>query len=432
MDNNRKTVYQTLLDVETKHAYSNIALNHRIIINKPDSEAFVRKLVYGVLEKKYTLDYIIDKLAEKGTASMKKPELTILRMGLYQIIEMSSVPEYAAINESVKLAKVFAKGKDKFINAILRRYIRDRYDIKMPDRSEDEIEYLRVKYSCQPWIIELLLETYSIDFVEEILSIALDPAEVTIRVNKTRARRDDLRKTLVEKGFDARNGKIAKNSLIVNGSQIIDSTLYKMGLFSIQGEASQIVAEILNPKPTDFIIDVCAAPGGKTLAMGEMMGNKGEILAQDIYKRKVDIINKEAFRLGLTNIKTRSWDGTRVDSTLIDKADKVLVDAPCSGLGIIAGKPEIKYKKNTEEVKKLPTMQLEILVAASKYVKSGGHLIYSTCTINQYENERVVKDFLKKNRGFHIVEERLFLPNVDGIEGFYICKMKRDKSIVKG
>ncbi len=430
MDKNRKTAYQTLMDVEGKRAYSNIALNHRIIINKPDSQAFVRKLVYGVLEKKFLLDFIIDKLAEKGIQDMKNPEKTILRMGIYQIMEMSSVPEYAAINESVKLAKTYVKSKANFINGMLRAFTRERYTIRIPDRSEDEMFYLSTKYSCEPWIIELWLETYKVDQVEEMLKSTLDPSELTIRVNQTRARKKDLKKELESQGFKVSDGKMAANALNVEGTEIINSKLYKAGLFSIQDEASQMVAELIAPKGTDFIIDVCAAPGGKTLAIAEKMESRGEIIAQDIYKRKVDIINKEAERLGLRNITTRSWDGTRVDSTLIDKADKVLVDAPCSGLGVMRRKPEIKYKKYTGEMKRLPDLQLAILSASSKYVKKGGVLIYSTCTINTYENERVVKDFIRKNPSFKIVEEKLYLPNVDNVDGFYICKMKREKFIV--
>ncbi len=429
MDKNRKTAYQVLMDVETKQAYSNIALNHRIIMNKPNAQGFVRKLVYGVLEKKYFLDYIIDNLADNGIKDMKKSELTILRMGIYQIIEMHSVPEYAAINESVKLAKAFAKGKANFVNAVLRNFTRDRYEIKIPDRSVDEMEYLKVKYSCEPWIIELWLETYSVEKVEEMLSATMEPTDVTIRVNETRARRKDLKRELEQREYKITEGKIATNALHVEGAEIIKSDLYKAGLFSIQDEASQMVGQMLSPKSTDFVIDVCAAPGGKTLAMAELMGNRGEILAQDIYKRKVEIVNKEADRLGLRNIKTRGWDSTRVDSTLIDKADKVLADVPCSGLGVIRRKPEIKYKKYTEELKRLPATQLAILSAASKYVKKGGELLYSTCTINKHENEDVIKAFVSKNKQFEILEEKLYCPSSDGVDGFYICKMKRDNSI---
>ncbi len=429
MDKNRKTAYQVLMDVETKHAYSNIALNHRIIMNKPNSQGFVRSLVYGVLEKKCFLDYIINILADKGIKDMKKSELTILRMGIYQIMEMHSVPEYAAINESVKLAKSYAKGKAKFVNAVLRNFTRDRYDIKLPDRSVNEMEYLKVKYSCEPWIIDLWLESYSIDQVEELLASTMEPTDVTIRVNETRARRKDLKRELEERGYKVTEGKIAANALHVEGAEVINSDLYKAGLFSIQDEASQMVGQMLKPKSSDFVIDVCAAPGGKTLAMAELMGNYGEILAQDIYKRKVEIVNKEADRLGLRNINTRGWDSTRVDSTLIDKADKVLADVPCSGLGIIRRKPEIKYKKYTDEIKRLPVTQLAILSAASKYVKKGGELLYSTCTINKYENEGVIRDFISKNKQFEVIEEKLYLPSVDGVDGFFICKMRRDKSI---
>ncbi len=430
MDINRKTAFQVLMDVETKSAYSNIALNHRIIVNKPNSQAFVRKLVYGVLEKKYFLDYIIDNLADKGVSKIKKPELTILRMGIYQILEMTSVPEYAAVNESVTLAKRFARGNSGFVNAILRAFIKQRFEIKIPDRSEDWLKYMSIKYSCEPWIIELWLETYDAEFVEALLASTYDPLDVTIRVNENRARKEDLKKQLEVRDYIVKDSIMAKSALHIEGSEIIKSDLYKVGMFSIQDEASQMVPEIMDPKPDDFIIDVCAAPGGKTLALVEKMNSKGKVLAQDIYKRKVDIINEEAKRLGLENIETRSWDGTRLDSNLVEKADKVLVDAPCSGLGVLRRKPEIRYKKNTNEMKNLPHLQLEILSVASKYVKRGGELTYSTCTINPHENERVVVDFLKKNSNFEKVIEKQYLPNVDGVDGFYICKLKRKASFI--
>jgi 16S rRNA (cytosine967-C5)-methyltransferase len=187
-----------------------------------------------------------------------------------------------------------------------------------------------------------------------------------------------------------------------------------------------LVAEKIDPKHGDLVMDVCAAPGGKTTAIAERMNNTGKIIASDIYRRKLDQVDREAKRLGITNIETRSWDATRVDSAMVQKADKVLVDVPCSGLGVIRRKPEIKYKEYTDELQLLPKKQLAILSASSQYVKPGGTLVYSTCTINPEENERVVADFLKKNGRFKRVERTLLLPNVNGTDGFFICVMKRE------
>ena len=426
MDNNRKTAYQTLLDVDAKKAYSNIALNHKIAVNKPGSPAFVRELVYGVLERKLTLDHYIDQLLKEGIGSLRTPEITILRMGIYQLGYMDKVPEYAAISESVDLAKKYCKGRAGLINGVLREYQNKKIYLTLPTRDEDEVKYLSVKYSYAPWIIELWLKYYSASFVEKLLEAGNETAPLTIRANWLKIRKEDLKKVLGERGFEVEDGDICQNALHVRGSRILESDLYRYGLFTPQDESSMLVSEKIGVRQGDVVMDVCAAPGGKTTAIAERMNNTGKIIASDIYRRKLDIVDKEAKRLGITNIETRSWDATRVDSTMVKKADRVLVDAPCSGLGVIRRKPEIKYKELSNEMKLLPDKQIAILSASSSYVKPGGTLVYSTCTINPEENEKVVETFLKRNRDFEKVERTLLLPNVNGTDGFFICVMKRD------
>ena len=426
MDNNRKTAYQTLLDVDAKKAYSNIALNHKIAVNKPGSPAFVRELVYGVLERKLTLDHYIDQLLKEGIGSLRTPEITILRMGIYQLGYMDKVPEYAAISESVDLAKKYCKGRAGLINGVLREYQNKKIYLTLPTRDEDEVRYLSVKYSYAPWIIELWLKYYSVSFVEKLLEAGNETAPLTIRANWLKIRKEDLKKVLRERGFEVEDGDICQNALHVKGSRILESDLYRYGLFTPQDESSMLVSEKIGVRQGDVVMDVCAAPGGKTTAIAERMNNTGKIIASDIYRRKLDIVDKEAKRLGITNIETRSWDATRVDSTMVKKADRVLVDAPCSGLGVIRRKPEIKYKELSNEMKLLPDKQIAILSASSSYVKPGGTLVYSTCTINPEENEKVVETFLKRNRDFEKVERTLLLPNVNGTDGFFICVMKRD------
>lgn len=430
MDANRKTAYYTLMDVEQKKSYSNMALNHHIICGKPDSPGFVRELVYGVLENKLLLDNIINHLVPTGAAKVKTSDLVILRMGLYQIGYMDSVPEYAAVNESVNLAKKFARGREGFINGVLRSYIKAPYEAKLPDRSVDEIKYLSVKYSYEPWIIELWMDQFNTHFVEDLLKAGNKTPELVIRANKMKISREDLAKRLKTSGIEVEYSKLCENGLRVKGSRILEGKLYKSGLYSVQDESSMIAVSKLDPKPGEFIIDVCAAPGGKTLASAELMANTGRILAQDIYKRKLNIVLNEAKRLGLSIIEARTWDATKVDSALIEKADKVLVDAPCSGLGVIRRKPEIKYKKRTSDMDILPRKQFEILNASSKYVKPGGILLYSTCTINPYENQRIINEFLKKNPMFEKIEAVQLLPNINDTDGFYICKLKKAENLV--
>ena len=430
MDINRKTAFLTLVDVESKKAYSNLALNHQIIINKPNAQGFVRELVYGVLENKITLDYYIDILVKNGVASLRANELTILRMGIYQLRNMNSVPEYAAVNESVMLAKRYCRGRDGLINGVLREYLNKKMQLRLPDRSDDEVKYLSVKYSYAPWIIELWMEHYSTDFVETLLAAGNEKAPMTVRLNWLRIMKPDLIKKLKESGFEAEEGKICQNALYVRGNKLLDTELYRLGMFTPQDESSMLVAEKLNPKHGDTVMDICAAPGGKTTAIAERMNNTGKIIASDIYRRKLDLIDKEARRLGITNIETRPWDATRVDSSMFQKADRVLVDAPCSGLGVVRRKPEIKYKERTTDMELLPKKQLAILSASSSYVKPGGTLVYSTCTINPEENEHVIDAFIRKNPSFKKLERTLLLPNVNGTDGFFICVMKKDESLI--
>jgi len=252
MDSNRKTAYYTLMDVEQKKSYSNIALNHHIICGKPDSQAFVRELVYGVLENKLLLDHIIDHFVATGVGKIKTSDLIILRMGLYQIGFMDSVPEYAAVNESVDMAKKFAKGREGFINGVLRSYIKAPYDAKLPDRSKDEIKHLSVKYSYEPWIIELWMDQFNTDFVEDLLKAGNQTPELVIRVNKLKISRQDLVKRLTAKGIEVELSQHCENALKVKGSRLLEGKLYKSGLYSIQDESSMIAVKKLDPQPGEF------------------------------------------------------------------------------------------------------------------------------------------------------------------------------------
>lgn len=427
MDNNRKTAYYTLMDVEAKKAYSNIALNHHIICGKPDSIGFVRELVYGVLENKYYLDYIIKLLVKSPNTKIKNSDMTVLRMGIYQICFMDSVPEYAAVNESVLLAKRFCRGRDGFINGVLRSYLREKDNITLPEREEDEVKYLSIKYSYEPWIIELWLEQYNSKFVEELLEAGNATPDLVLRTNLLKISRKDLIEKLKVKGYESSLGILCSEALHAKGAEILEGRLYKNGFFSVQDESSMLAVNMLDPQPDDTVIDVCAAPGGKTLFMAEKMQDRGVIYARDIYKRKLAIIDSEAERLGLSIISTKTWDATKIDSSLIEQADKVLVDAPCSGLGVVRRKPEIKYKKQSRDTYDLPRKQLDILNAASKYVKAGGYIVYCTCTISPLENQRIIGDFLRRNTSFKKLEMIQLLPHINNTDGFFICKMQRDE-----
>lgn len=427
MDCNRRTTYSVLFEIEKNQAYSNLELNRQIGLQNPDNPAFVRELVYGVLENRIYLDYLLAHLIPKGLSGIKKQVLTLLRMGLYQLIFMESVPPYAAIGETVKLAKKLAPGRDGFINGVLRGYQKKGADIKLPDSKEDLISYLSVRYSYAQWIVELLLSQYGMQKAEQILKAGNDRPKLSIRVNMTRTDRQSLAEQLTEEGFVIEEAALSERVLFASGSGLLETKAYEQGLFSVQDEASVLAAEAVNPLPGQTVLDICAAPGGKSLAMAEMMGNKGVVKAFDIYGHKLTLIEQQAQRLGLSNIITEESDGCVLREDLRDSADCVLVDGPCSGLGVIRRKPEIKYKELADEGRELSEKQLWILLTASCYVKEGGILVYSTCTVNRIENTEVVERFLKERSGFTLLFERQYLPDTDETDGFYICKMRKQK-----
>ena len=425
MDINRKTAFNTLLKIEKNNAYSNLELNSQINKEKPDSPALVRELTYGVLENKMYLDYLLAQLVNKGIKSLKAPTLTILRLGLYQVIFMNSVPDYAAVNESVKLARKYCHGQDGFVNAVMRNFLRKREELKKPEDEKDKAKCLSVKYSFEPWIIKLWIDQYGDEKAESLLKASNETRELTIRVNTLKTDIKTLEDSLRGKGLDVRTSDISHNILKITGSNVLDIDEYKSGEFSVQDEGSVVSTEILAPESGEVIYDVCAAPGGKSFSTAELMNNDGMIKSFDIYEKKLHVMDREAKRLGISIIETAMNDAAELNDKLIETADKVICDVPCSGLGVIRKKPEIKYKRLKDNGRELAELQLKILRISSKYVKAGGAIMYSTCTINDIENGQVVKTFLSNNTGFEIVEERQLLPDVDGTDGFYFCKMVR-------
>ncbi len=424
-DLNRRTAYQTLLEIEKNEAYSNIELNHQIRQLKPDNPAFVRELVYGVLENKIFLDYTLSQLIPKGLKGVKKPIKVLLRMGLYQMVFMDSVPEYAAVNETVKLARKVAPGRDGFLNGVLRGYGKKKEHLILPDKETDLEDYFSVKYSFDPSIVKLWLSQYGAEETERLLANSNMRPVMSIRVNQMKTTTETLMQTLTDEGFDVKRGMLSQRVLFVKGSGLLDTDSYSEGLFSVQDEASVLATEVLAPKPGDTVLDICAAPGGKTLAMAELMDGRGVIRAFDVYQHKLDLLQEEAARLGLSMIETAEQDGTVLNKALTDCADKVLVDGPCSGLGVIRRKPEIKFKPVIDEAKDLADKQLVILENACQYVKAGGDLVYSTCTINELENMGVVHRFLDGHDEFELVYHKQLLPGMDETDGFFISKFHR-------
>ena len=415
MNADRRAVFLILRAMEKKDAYSNLEINAVLGREKTDSPAFVRELVYGVLRNQILLDHNIDRFLRKP--SIKPAARILLRMGFYELSVMKAA-SYAAVNETVELAAAFIKGNQGFVNAVLRSFERSGSELVYPDESAPD--YLSVRYSCAQWIVDLWTSAYGREKTEEILASCLTPLPLAIRVNRLRTTPAELTASLREKGFIVEPGR-QPLGLIVSGQGLLDTPEFSSGLFRVQGEASQLAVDLLDPKPGELLIDLCASPGGKTCTAAELMNDEGRVLAFDIYKQRAGLVRKLADKQGLTIVETGEADATVKDPSLLGIADRVIADVPCSGLGVVRGKPEIKLREEHEDLKELTERQLLILSNAAGYVKiQDGLLLYTTCTLDPEENGLLVRRFLEGNETFEIVRE-LELTPMDGTDGFYIC-----------
>ncbi len=441
MKNSREVAFDVLKKVFTEDAYSNLALDNAVKENnlsKLDS-AFCTALVYGVLERLLTLDYIIRKRSSVPFRKIEISTLIILRMGIYQILYMDKVPDSAAVNESVNLAKKKKLFKSSgFINGMLRSFIRDESKFDLPAES-DKVKHLSVKFSCPEYLVKLWLDTYGEIITVSVLESLCGRPPLTLHVNTLLTDSETLIHNLSEEGVVAEKS-IFEDLLTVKNTGAVDSLkAYELGEFFVQDIASAICAHIAGAKAGDKVYDVCSAPGGKSFAMAINMENKGEVYSFDLHPHKIKLIEAGARRLGISIIKASIRDAAE-DTLLTEQADVVLCDVPCSGFGILRRKPEIRYNKDTDYIN-LPPLQLRILENSAKLVKVGGTLVYSTCTLNPEENSRVVEEFLSNHPEFSMktiilpdgicrrINEKdnmlTLFPTVDGSDGFFIATMER-------
>ncbi len=373
--------------------------------------AFAENIVLGTVERKLTLEYIIDNQVAREN---DKDVIYLLMTGVYQILYMDRVPDNAVCDETVEIAKsVFGKKVSGFVNAVLRNICRNKQEIINRVNNADE----HIRFSANKELFELIKSQYP-DEYKRIFEAFFGKAPTFLRVNTLKS--DALR---VQKLI---GGDIVDDTRILceNTGKAID--LIDSGEFYIQGAASQEAVKLLSAKPNDTVIDVCACPGGKSIGAAIDMENKGHIYSFDIHEKKLPLIKKSAEKLGISIISTQKHDGRTPHEAYLGIADKVICDVPCSGTGVMGSKPEIKYKSPDEFSGLYPT-QRAILNSSSKYLKIGGELVYSTCSINKIENEETVKDFISKNDGFKLICEKTFLPFGNEKEGFYIAKIKREK-----
>nr|WP_314630115.1 16S rRNA (cytosine(967)-C(5))-methyltransferase RsmB [uncultured Mogibacterium sp.] len=423
MNSDWYAVYVALRNVYCDNSYSNLAINEALKEYKVSSQGFVRVMSKGVIRDTILLDYNIDRLAKNGIKGIKKKHLIILRMGMYAMAKMDSVPAYAAVNEAVSLAEKISPTIKGFINGMLRAFEREGSIILVPD-TDDELRLLSYRYSFPYHLVRFIFKQYGKEAIEGIIKGLYDIPELNIRVNSFTINRDDLKKCLVDRGITVRDNPLARNGIIIENGSVVNIPEFKSGMFTVQSTSSLRSVEVLNPKPGDNVLDMCAAPGGKSTAMAEMMNDTGFIMACDIHDHRVRLIKELSKRLGLSSIKTKVMDATLYDESLCERFDKVLADVPCSGLGIIAGKPELKLHVDLNELPSLYEIQYSILKNAFYYLKTGGELLYSTCTINKRENEHIVSRLCDSFENSSIVEYNSILPYNKQV-GFYYCKIKK-------
>lgn len=440
----RELALKALYQIDVEKAYSNLILQ-KLLRNFGGSEldrAFITELVYGSVRWKYTLDWLISRFTNKPLKKTDPWTRNILRLGVYQLIFLNKVPSFAACNESVKLSKKYNKKAAGFVNGVLRNIARHRNKIDYPSREKTPVKYLAVKHSFQPWMVRRWLKRYGFDFTDELCHALNTRHDFCIRVNSLKIEKPELKKLLKEQSYELRESLFVPEALYINNPGDIEKNEYYLkGYFQPQDEGSMLVSHVLDPKPDDVVVDVCSAPGGKTTHIAQLMNNKGTIISRDIHPHKIKLVENICRRMGITIVKAEVFDGLKVDEKLVSKADRVLVDVPCSGFGIINRKPDIKWAKAPNDIKQLSDIQYKLLKNASKYVKPGGILVYSTCTLEPEENQNVVESFLKQHSNFELltdypvclkdlkaVEKKGFIqtyPNKHKIDGFFISKMVR-------
>ena len=431
--NVRQTALATLTRCDRDGSYSNLALDAAIKAGNfsPADRGLLTALVYGVIERRITLDYIIDRLSDRAPDKIDSQVRNILRLGLYQLRYLDRIPTHAAINESVSLATRKTAG---FVNALLRSYQRRCDEISLPKREEGLLNYLSVNYSFPIPLCSRLVEIFGDERAERVLAAFAVQPPLTVRVNTLKHDREALISLLKKQGVSSHPASLSPDGVQLESAAPLHDGV-ENGLFFVQDVASQLCVKTLDAHPGDTIIDACCCPGSKSFGAAIDMNNSGRILCFDLHKNKLSLVEAGAKKLGISILETDARDSRTYDPTLVGIADRVLCDVPCSGFGVIAKKPEIRYKDPADSAS-LPDIQLAILENNCRYVKDGGILVYSTCTILPEENEKNIARFLASHPEFSPEPffhsdiransgMMTFTPDQHGTDGFFVAKLRK-------
>ena len=424
MSDPRKIAYDVLVRCASAEQYSNIALDtaiKRADLTAPD-RGLLTALVYGVIERQLTLDAIIDHLCDRKSEDISPDVRTLLRLGLYQLAYLDRVPDHAAVNETVNMAGKRSRG---FVNAILRAFIRTGKEIPIPDKETDAVGYLSIKYSFCPALCRKFIDTFSLERAESLFAAFGEQPDLNLRTNTLRISREALIEKIGETGIRALPTKESDAGIrVCDKSPVTELYGFDEGLFFVQDEASQLCVKALDAKPGMKVLDACACPGSKSFGAAIDMNNCGEVISCDLHRNKLSLVESGAARLGISILTTEERDARNANEAWFGNFDRVLCDVPCSGFGVFAKKPELRYKDPAAS-EALPDIQLAILKNASNYVKVGGKLVYSTCTLLPAENDWNVDRFLKDNDNFNLWDARTLYPDTDGTDGFFYAVMER-------
>lgn len=430
----REKVAQILTDIEKDDTYLQLALKKELDTLEAKDKGFANELIYGTIKWRLRLDYVLDQFSKTPVKKMKPFVRQLMRMSVYQILFLDKVPASAAINEAVKIMhKRKMSNLSGFVNGVLRNIDRNKSEITYPN--------LSVYYSIPEWIITRWMKYYGEMETKAICESLSQRARVCIRINTLKTTKDKVKALLPEEGITVLEEGFLPESLYIHApSGIHHSPSFKAGLWTVQDESAMLVGHVLGPEKGDEILDVCSAPGGKTVHLAELMQNEGHIIGADIHEHKIELIEKNAKRLGASIVEGRLQDGMLINEDWKEKFDKILLDAPCSGLGIIKRKPDIRYAKDETAIRDINNIQRKLLKNAINYLKKDGILVYSTCTLTQEENQNMVeyalslglqldaipydmpaclKPYIKDNAYIEI------LPHVTDTDGFFMVRFRK-------
>jgi 16S rRNA (cytosine967-C5)-methyltransferase len=423
MTNIRAIALKLLGRCESAEQYSNLALDavlRREELSSAD-RGLLTVLVYGTIERKLTLDYQITALASRSAEKIDPETRNLLRLGLYQFTYLGRVPDHAAVHETVELAPRRTKG---FVNAILRAFLRGEKKLALPNEEKEPIDYLSVKYSFLPALCEIFVERFGMERTEAMLEAFNRQPPLTLRVNTLKCTREELLERLLAEGLSAEPTPESHSGIYVSGAPVGSLPGFSEGLFFVQDEASQLCVEALDARRGMKVLDTCACPGSKSFGAAADMQNEGRVISCDLHKNKLSLVESGAERLGISIIETQARDAREPNEEWRGAFDRVLCDVPCSGFGVFSKKPELRYKDPAKSAG-LPDIQLAILENASTFLKSGGLLVYSTCTVLPEENRENVDRFLAAHPEFVLLRDRSLYPDVDGTDGFYFAVLQK-------